>query len=148
VVPIRFWRNSGSTYHNRSIDALFDLARCRLLLIAELLLLDLSGRACAACRRQAYGYICYLQNRKGEQRAQERGYRVGNEVVELERVERENENWVNVSVNPRSIGIEGLDGRCGRLWCWDRGNAGCAGHCTVDVCRRGVIQSVNVSEEL
>ena len=129
-VPNKVQRTTRSTYHDRAIDALFGLARCRLLLIAELLLLNLSGRAGAACRRQAYSYICYLQDRKGEQRAQEGGHGVGDEVVEFERIERENENWVDVGVYPRSIGVEGLDGRRGRLWCWDSGDAGCAGHCT------------------
>jgi hypothetical protein len=117
------------TYHHRAIDALLNLARCSLLLVAKLLLLNLGGCACAACRRQAYSYVCYLQDREGEQRAQESGYRIGDEIVEFERIERANKNRVNVRVNTRGVGVEGLDGCCGRLWCWDSGDAGCAGHC-------------------
>lgn len=130
AVPYKLQRTALSTYHNRAMDALFDLAKRRLLLVAKLLLLDLSGCARAACRRQAYGYICYLQNGDGEQRAQERWDGIGNEVVELERVERENKYGVDVGVYPRSIGVEGFDGRRRRFWCWHSGDAGCAGHCT------------------
>jgi hypothetical protein len=104
-------RTCGSTYHNGAVDAALDLARGVLLLVARLLLLQLRS---APRRWEADGDIGNLQDAERKQGAEQRGDRVGDNVAELEGVERENEDRVQVRVQAGHVVGQRLDGRCGR----------------------------------
>lgn len=116
------------TYHDRPVDSLLELAGRSLFLLPALLLLQLRRR-CAGCRRQACGYVCDLQHGEGQQRAEQDRRGVGDEVIEFVGVQREHDDWVDVCIDAREVGVERLDGRGGCFWGWDRGDASCAGHC-------------------
>jgi hypothetical protein len=82
-------------YQDLSVDTRLQDSRGLLLLLARFALLDFRG---LARRWQTYGQVCYLQHGERREDAEERWDGVGDNVLELVCIHRQDEDRMHMSI--------------------------------------------------